>query len=274
MRSSSLPLVCTLFTLAASAASAQSLAQRVDRAPDSRTVTFQVPAQQNVCGYGDAMIRFHDGSRRGYSVMWHRGDWNDFKGVEAAELRERCEFGPLHVLLERDGRRITEVSARIAATPPANALSVGAATTAEAADYLVGTVARHASRRVAGEAMVVLTVAEGEYWQPLLALARDRSASGEIRKQAVFWVGQAASVKATQGLSSILGDESEEIGIRESAVFALSQQRNPESTDALMELAQTAKEPKIRRSALFWLGQKANDDPRVLALFEKILVGK
>lgn len=274
MRCSSLPLVCAIFSLAASAASAQSLADRITRAPDSRTVTFQVPAQKNVCGYGDAMIRFHDTSKRGYSVMWHRGDWNDFKGVEAEELRARCEFGPLHILLERDGRRITEVSARIAATPPANALSVGAATTAEAADYLVGTVARNASRRVAGEAMVVLTVAEGEYWQPLLALARDRSAAEDIRKQAVFWVGQAAEVKATQGLRSILGDESEEIAVRESAVFALSQQRNPESTDALMELAQTAKEPKIRRSALFWLGQKADDDPRVLALFEKILVGK
>jgi hypothetical protein len=36
-----------------------------------------------------------------------------------------------------------------------------------------------------------------------------------------------------------------------------------------MRLARSNKDPKVRRKALFWLGQ--SDDPRVLALFEDIL---
>ena len=106
----------------------------------------------------------------------------------------------------------------------------------------------------------------------LLSIARNAK-SGELRNDAVFWLGQAAGDRATQGLKSIVGDDSDEMETRQEAVFALSQQKNEQSIPVLIEIARNNKEPKLRKSALFWLGQK-HDDPRVLKLFEEILLKK
>jgi hypothetical protein len=105
----------------------------------------------------------------------------------------------------------------------------------------------------------------------LLSTARGAN-SRELQKDAVFWLGQMAGEKSTEGLKSILDDSSEEMEVRETAVFALSQQKGSKTVDMLMDIARSSKEPKLRRSALFWLGQKAGDDPRVLRLFQDILL--
>jgi HEAT repeat protein len=57
--------------------------------------------------------------------------------------------------------------------------------------------------------------------------------------------------------------------VRKSAVFALSQQPNSIGVPSLIRIARSNRDPEIRRSAIFWLGQ--SDDPRALALFEEIL---
>jgi len=41
---------------------------------------------------------------------------------------------------------------------------------------------------------------------------------------------------------------------------------------ALMEVARTNRDPRLRKSAIFWLGQ--TDDPRALAYFEEVLTQK
>jgi hypothetical protein len=102
----------------------------------------------------------------------------------------------------------------------------------------------------------------------LLAVARAESRPTEVRKSAIFWLGQAAGEKATEGLKDLVGDEDAEI--KKSAVFALSQMKSDQSLDALMDIAKNSKDREARKSALFWLGQSR--DPRVLALFEEILL--
>jgi HEAT repeat protein len=52
-------------------------------------------------------------------------------------------------------------------------------------------------------------------------------------------------------------------------VFALSQRRNEEAVPALIQVARNNRDPSVRRTALFWLGQTI--DPRAVALFEEIL---
>jgi len=42
-----------------------------------------------------------------------------------------------------------------------------------------------------------------------------------------------------------------------------------EGVPKLIEIAQTNKNPEVRKQAMFWLGQ--SHDPRALAFFEKIL---
>jgi hypothetical protein len=104
----------------------------------------------------------------------------------------------------------------------------------------------------------------------LLSAARNRDLPTEVRKSAVFWLGQIASDQATAGLKDVLTDENVEV--KKSAVFALSQIRTEKSVDALMELARNSKDREVRKSAIFWLGQ--SNDPRVLAFFEEILLKK
>lgn len=64
-----------------------------------------------------------------------------------------------------------------------------------------------------------------------------------------------------------------ELEVRKHAVFALSRHESGRALDALLEVARTSPEPELRKSALFWLGRRADEDPRVLALFEEILGG-
>jgi hypothetical protein len=272
MRRSAPLLALALAFAAASTASAQDLARRVSQAGQDQDVAFEFPSRPDVCGYGDAIIRFNDESRRGYSIMHFRGDSRDLHDLDRDQLRSRCEFGPVRLLLERTGEEVTDLDVRVGGTAPADARDLGGVSTAEASEYIVQ-LARTASRRVANQGLSALLLAEGEYWPPLLELAKDRAVATDVRKTAIFWLGQAAAEKATAGLHGILGDDSEEIEIRKQAVFALSQQRNEAAVTALIDVAQSSREPELRKNALFWLGQQ-HEDPRVIALFEKILLGR
>jgi HEAT repeat protein len=123
----------------------------------------------------------------------------------------------------------------------------------------------------AGEELVsAATLADSAVvWPTLLRLARDSHLSEDTRRQAVFWLGQAAGGEAARGLDSIVRDDRGEIEVRKQAVFALSQRPSEEAVPALIRIARSSREPEILKTALFWLGQ--SDDPRALRLFEEIL---
>ena len=91
----------------------------------------------------------------------------------------------------------------------------------------------------------------------------------ETRRQAIFWLGQAAGAAALRGLDSIASDKGGELEIRKQAVFALSQRPADESVPVLIRIARTSPHRAVRKSALFWLGQSG--DPRALTLFEELL---
>lgn len=62
-----------------------------------------------------------------------------------------------------------------------------------------------------------------------------------------------------------------DIDVRESAIFALSQRPRDEGVPILIDIVRTSPEPRLRKSAMFWLGQSG--DPRAIALFEELLTG-
>ena len=66
-----------------------------------------------------------------------------------------------------------------------------------------------------------------------------------------------------------MADDDDDVDVREAAVFALSQRPRREAVPALMEVAETSRFAKVRRSAVFWLGQTG--DSRALDFFERIL---
>ena len=75
----------------------------------------------------------------------------------------------------------------------------------------------------------------------------------------------------TANLANLVAEDTVDRAVRESAVFALSQRPKDEGVPALIHVAQTNRDPSVRKKALFWLGQ--SNDPRALSLFETILAG-
>ncbi|CAN5853251.1 hypothetical protein BH24GEM1_BH24GEM1_04930 [soil metagenome] len=139
----------------------------------------------------------------------------------------------------------------------------------EAADLLL-TLAAKTGGDGGGELVTAATLADSVVvWPRLLRLARDRGVAEETRRQAVFWLGQAAGQEAARGLDSIAADGGGDIEIRKHAVFALSQRPADEDIPALIRIARANRHPELRKTALFWLGQ--SEDPRALSLFEEIL---
>jgi hypothetical protein len=102
----------------------------------------------------------------------------------------------------------------------------------------------------------------------LIALAR-RDPSSEIRKEAIFWLGQKASQEAVKALGEVI-DAPESLEIKKQAVFALSQLSEDKGTPLLLKIARDNPHPRLRKEAIFWLGESG--DPRALEFFEEILL--
>jgi HEAT repeat protein len=152
--------------------------------------------------------------------------------------------------------------------PEANTIDLGTLPARSAAFDLLALAER--SEADAGDLITAATLADSAtVWPALLGLARAPSVALETRRQAVFWLGQAAGEAATQGLDSIAVDTSSDLEVRKQAVFALSQRPAEEGVPALIRIARTNRHAELRKTALFWLGQ--SEDPRALALFEEIL---
>jgi hypothetical protein len=219
---------------------AQSLADRL-RAAGAGPIHLSFAARPDVCG----------GTTHGI-VLRDASDEDEWEGD--------CQRGPVRVSLRLSGGRVTSartyVGGRWKTGTPATDL--GTVSAPEAAAVLLGLAA---IAGVAGEHLVsAATLADSAVvWPALLRLARNPRVSEDTRRQAVFWLGQAAGVEATRGLDSIVRDDRGELEVRKHAVFALSQRPNDEAVPALIGIARTSREPEIRRTALFWLGQ--SDDP-------------
>ncbi len=110
---------------------------------------------------------------------------------------------------------------------------------------------------------------EDEDAQWLLDRAQDPSESTEVRKNALFWAGQAgAEVVTLRELYADVGDRE----MKEQIIFVLSQSSHDgEAAEQLMEIARNEEDRDLQKKALFWLGQ--SDDPRVADFLLEIIRG-
>jgi hypothetical protein len=250
-----------LATLALAAAplsgAGQGVAGRVEAVGDGvARITYPVRPDVEICDQGIRM-----GDRR----LWWRSDGWDRAGTS-------CRTGTVEVELRvRRGQvRDVEVLRRRGDRHP-DAVDLGTVTAEEAARYLLD-VARAGMSGVEEAVFPAVLADVDELWRDLLSMAQDRDVGRDVRRSALFWVGQEAASAATEGLADVAFDEDEEQDVRDAAVFALSQRPSDEGVPILMELARTAREAKTRRTAMFWLAQ--SEDDRVIAFFEEILVGR
>ena len=78
----------------------------------------------------------------------------------------------------------------------------------------------------------------------------------QVRRQALFWLGQARARRGFEIVSRVLREDPSD-KIREHAIFALTQSREPGALDAVVRAAHDDKSPRVRGQALFWLAQRA-----------------
>jgi hypothetical protein len=260
--------VATAFLLlGCTTAPAQSaLAERILGVKDG-TVRLAYSVREGICGDGESFIRDRTRGENNYISFDDRGSrYGD------RNWRNRpCEPGPARVAILKDGGLVTKVRLYVGGEWPAASSGVtdlGQVAAPAAARALIALAAKD---RRADQAIFAAMIADSAVvWPDLLALAKNDQVAKDTRKSAVFWLSQAAGDAATKGLSELAEDDAEDRDIRDQAVFALSQLPAAEGVPVLIRLARTNRDPKVRRKAIFWLGQ--SDDPRALKLFEELLV--
>jgi HEAT repeat protein len=92
--------------------------------------------------------------------------------------------------------------------------------------------------------------------QILRDIAGRANAPTEVRKNAIFWLGQSRSADVSTFMRNLYGSVNDD-DLKEAVLFALSQNRDASNGDFLFEVAMDTDEPiAMRKSALFWAGQQ------------------
>jgi HEAT repeat protein len=101
----------------------------------------------------------------------------------------------------------------------------------------------------------------------LASVITNRDESMEVRKQALFWMGQGhGPLTDLTRLYEQLPDRQ----LHEQFTFVLSQRHEPGAVDKLIDIARNDPDRDIRRQAFFWLGQ--SKDERARNFLREVLV--
>ena len=108
-------------------------------------------------------------------------------------------------------------------------------------------------------------VPEGRGTSALMDIVQS-SKETEIRKKAVYWLGdKAKSVEIIQFIENVaLEDTNEEVAAY--AVYALAEAPKGKGNTSLMKIAKKHKNPHLRKKAVYWLGDQAHSEREVTFL--------
>ena len=175
----------------------------------------------------------------------------------------RVEYTTVIVVAKMSGGRVTDLKMK-EPTCPVKVDRLVTATNDESLDFLLDQM--KTSER---EVLSVIALHDSPRVVPeLIRLARN-DRSDEVRKHALFWLGQKAGEKAIGELQRAV-DEDPDDDVKQHAVFAISQLPRERAVPILINLVKTHKNPNVRKRAIFWLTQTG--DPRALDLIEEILM--
>ena len=253
-----------LGAVATPASAQQSLAARI-AAVKNGSAQFEFPSRDGVCGDGRSYIRVGDSMNGSF-------DSN-------TNLNE-CQPGPVRVVLGVSDGRVASLREYVGAMPAASAgvAELGEVSAEEGSRYLLGLAESQDDSRVAGRAVFPAILGRDVVaWPTLLRIAKADGGARRGRKHdVVFWLAQYAAAKLAGSDDPFAAhpphEDSDEESVKEHAVFALSQLRNHEGVEPLIDVARTNKDQRVRARAMFWLGESG--DPRAIDLFEQVLTGR
>jgi HEAT repeat protein len=238
---------------------AQSLASRV-AAVENGAVTFHYAARPGVCGDGESFIRAGRSS--------YHGSWSSKRDLEP------CIFGPVQVRLTLEDGDVQRVETWVGPLRSRAARDLGELSAPEAARYLM-TIAARGTPKASSKAIFPAVLADSAtVWPALFPIARDTDTrSRATRQDALFWLSRFASGAVSGRSNDPFAEDhegrSDEDELKTHAVFILSQLPRSEGIPQLLEIARSNRNWRVRRQALFWLGQSG--DPRAIDLFESVL---
>jgi len=149
---------------------------------------------------------------------------------------------------------------------------VGNSKDARSLDLLKDIYGRTSEQELKEQVIFALTLTDSkEAIQELIRLAKTER-NVEVKKNAIFWLGQKASQESVKTLKDFVDEPNEEVEIKDSAVFAISQLPEDKAVPMLAAIARENKSPAVRKKALFWLGQSGSEE--ALRVFEEILLKK
>ena len=257
--------VLAALMLAAATAPAQSIASRVSAVKEG-AVELHFAGRRGICGDGLHYISFGGDSRMG-----------EFSGDDG--MNAPCLPGPVRVRMRVQEGVVRGVRAyagplRHARSDTLAVTDLGVVSARDAAAYFLQLASASDSRATSGAVVAAVLADSSVVWRQLLGIARDAARPKSVRTDAAFWLSRFASARIAghpEDLAAAEDDGEERRGddTRSSAIFALSQLRNGEGIEPLIQVARTNHDPVLRRKALFWLGQSG--DARGLDLMEEIL---
>jgi HEAT repeat protein len=90
----------------------------------------------------------------------------------------------------------------------------------------------------------------------------------ELKKQAMFWLGQKAGERSLKFLGDVIDKNDGDTEVQKQAVSALGQRHKDEAIPLLLRVAKTHPSLPVRKQAIFWLGQSG--DERAVAFFKEL----
>jgi HEAT repeat protein len=118
--------------------------------------------------------------------------------------------------------------------------------------------------------------AEGAEW--LMNIVMDEKQDVDIRNQALYWAANSDRKNAsgnalTDSKLIALYSRLTNSEMKQQLIYAFAQRKDAAFVDKLMDIAKNDKDAELRTTAIYWLGQVASRDPRVMKFLADLING-
>jgi HEAT repeat protein len=246
--------VAAAVTLGAATAGAQSIAARVASAGEGEVrMTFATRA--DVCGDGGSMLGIGDSFMMN-STSEFQGHWTSTS----------CRHGPARVAVEVGPSGVSSVRTHIGGQwgdASGHVTDLGVVSAPAAAAFFLDLAEKGNGGDARNVLMPAIVADSADIAPRLLALGQRVSASAELRRTAIKWVGFLGDSSMVAPLTALAksGDDGKK-SVAEAAVFALSQLAGNAGIPSLIDIARNGSSTRLRSQAVFWLGQSSDERGR------------